>query len=67
MPTKTPKQVWDAAPEGQAFLTWWWFDDDEQADGIVWIKGEVGTLDWAELEWLAPIEIGKKTFTKENN
>lgn len=62
--TRTPKDVWDEAPEGQAFITWWRGDDDGvDADGTVWIKGSVHTLDWDSLIWIAPIEIGERTYS----
>lgn len=61
---RTPKQVWEDAPEGQAFVTWWRGDEsDIDADGTVWIKGSVGELGWHDLIWIAPIEIGERTYS----
>lgn len=61
---RTPKQVWDDAPKGQAFVTWWRGDDEAiDADGTVWIKGSVGELEWADLIWIAAIEIGEKVYS----
>ena len=60
----TPKQVWDEAPNGQPFITWWKGDDGEiDADGTVWIKGSVDSLDWNSVTWIAPIEIGGKVYS----
>ncbi|QDK01474.1 hypothetical protein SEA_LEEROYJENKINS_78 [Microbacterium phage LeeroyJenkins] len=60
----TPKQIWDSARPGQAFITWWEGDDEAiDADGTVWVKDGIGDLDWGSLVWLAPIEIGERTYT----
>lgn len=60
----TPRSIWENAQDGQAFLTWWYGDDDSiDADGTVWVKGRVGELDWDELIWIAPIEIGERVYS----
>lgn len=61
---QTPRQLWDDAEDGQAFVTWWYGDDDSiDPDGTVWIKGNVGELAWNDLIWIAPIEIGEKVYS----
>ncbi len=61
---KTPRQVWDEAAKGQAFVTWWKGDDESiDADGTLWIKGSVSTLDWENLVWIAPVSLGERIYS----
>ena len=69
---KTPKEIWDEAEEGQAFLTGWKEDTDDDAF-VVWIKGRSGgqgvecSLEWSHLTFIAPITIGDRVYTSEES
>lgn len=50
------QQVWENASAGQAFITRWTDQTDGEAD-VVWVKGDVDTLDWSTLVWMIPIDV----------
>jgi len=55
----TPEEVWNASPEGTAFITSWCGYTDYAE--VVWIKGTeygVDTLDWEQLAWILPLPEG---------
>ena len=55
---KTAKDLWDGSEEGQAFACMFVPEGrdslDESAE-VVWVKGDVDTLEWSDVLWITPI------------
>lgn len=59
----TAKQVWEQAELGQAFACKFIPErdyDDEPA--VIWVKGDVDSLDFDSIIWIAPIEVGERVW-----
>lgn len=62
---KTAQRVWEEAEDGQAFACKFvpeGRDSLEDTPEVVWVKGDVDSLAWSEVLWIAPISYEGGTY-----
>lgn len=55
---ETAKELWNRSEEGQAFACMFvpeGGDALEETAEVVWVKGDVDTLEWGDVLWITPI------------